>query len=679
MWLTFAAACLVSVVVLYSPGYFTGRAVRLGSFSALVVAPAFSVVLLVALGVVLQVAGVACPAWVLFLVALVISLVVYGASRFAFAQHGAPGSDATFGLCAIPWKLIGLYIGASLLVSCVVYVHAMADPYGFCRLDDSAAHYTLIRSLLDTGFYSMLSTNGYATLGGTGGYYPAAWHGAAAIVASLFGNSVALASNAMTLVVCAVVLPVGLLFMLRQLFPQRNQATIVASGAIVAVAFCAFPWGFVVRGQLLPNLLSFALIPGAMGLLVLLSQQSRGRGSRAPLALSFVVCVVAVAIAQPNGAFTLGIWAVSFGVYCLLRPMGEGTCRTRPDAKHIALALALLACSCLVWVALYCTPPLQSVVSYTWEAFLSPIQAVLAGGMFMFSERTGIQPFLALLVLIGLVRTCKDRRCLWLAAAFLLAFAIWFIGVTTEGTVKHLLAGFWYTDYYRTGAMAALFAIPLAAMGFAWLFEGLKTQLEKRLGGCGATRAASISVAALLALMLAVQFFPLHTKVGDSDIRAGLMAVHKQVKQRYSWEKYFTGEEDAFVKKCMEAIPEGAVVANFPNDGSCYAYGIEGLNTFFRRSSPDAYVCSKETGRLIRTALSSVSTSQTVRNAVRESGVQYVLLLDCGSGEGRTVSKLRYEDADWEGIETINDETPGFTPVLSEGDMRLYRVDAAFK
>lgn len=678
MWLTFAAACLASVVVLYAPGYFAGRAVRLDSLGAIAVAPAFSVALLVAMGVLLQVVGVSCPAWALFLAVLLFSLVVCGVSRFIFPKHDASASNGVLKMGGLEWKVVGLYIGISLLVFCIVFVHAMADPYGFCRLDDSAAHYTLIRSFLDTGFYSMLSANGYATLGGTGGYYPAVWHGAAAIVASLFGNSVALASNAMTLVVCAVVLPVGLLFMLRQLFPLRNQATIVASGAIVAVAFCAFPWGFVVRGQLLPNLLSFALIPGAMGLLVAMVQQCRGRGSRAPLALSFVVCVVAVAIAQPNGAFTLGIWAVAFGIGVLLCPMGEAS-HTRPGAKRIALAAALLAGACLVWVALYCAPPLQTVVSYTWEAFLSPVQAVLAGGMFMFSERTGIQPFLALLVLIGLVRTCKDLRYLWLAAAFLLAFAIWFIGVTTEGAVKHLLAGFWYTDYYRTGAMAALFAIPLAAMGFAWLFEGLKTQLEKRLGGCGATRAASISVAALLALMLAVQFFPLHTKVGDSDIRAGLMAVHKQVNQRYSWEKYFTGEEDAFVKKCMEAIPEGAVVANFPNDGSCYAYGIEGLNTFFRRSSPDAYVGSEETGRLIRTALSSVSTSQTVWNAVRESGVQYVLLLDCGSGEGRTVSKLRYEDADWEGIETINDETPGFTPVLSEGDMRLYRIDAAFK
>ena len=165
-----------------------------------------------------------------------------------------------------------------------------------------------------------------------------------------------------------------------------------------------------------------------------------------------------------------------------------------------------------------------------------------------------------LLVLIGLVRTCKDRRYLWLGIA-LLAFAIWFIGVTTEGTVKHLLAGFWYTDYYRTGAMAALFAIPLAAMGFAWLFEGLKAQLEKRLG----VRRQHVLLPSPLQHCshgcFAVQF-SLHTKVDDSDIRAGLMAVHKQVKQRYSWEKYFTGEEDAFVKKCMEAIPEGAVVAN---------------------------------------------------------------------------------------------------------------------
>lgn len=677
MWLMFAAACLASVVVLYAPGYFAGRAVRLGSFGAIAVAPAFSVVLLVAMGVLLQVAGVPCPAWVLLLGSFAISLVAYAVSRFGFGSFDVPekGNKLVDEL-----KIIALYVGASLAIAALVFLHAVGDPSAFCRLDDNTLHYSAIRSFIDTGFYSTLFVSGYSTLGDAGSYYPAAWHVATAVVAAFANDSVAIASNAMIVVTCSAVLPIGLAYMLNSLFSGKDKRIILFSGAVLSVAFCGFPWGFVVRGQLLPNLLSFALIPGAMGLLVAMVQQRKGLGSRVPCVLSFVVCVVAVAICQPNGAFTLGIWAVAFGVGYLLRPMSE-TRHARPGAKHVVLALALLVCACLVWVVLYCAPPLQSVVSYTWKAFLSPAQAIFAGGTFMFSERTGIQPFLTVLVVVGLARTCKNRQYLWLTAAFLFAFASWFIGVTTEGNVKHLLAGFWYTDYYRTGAMASLFAIPLAVMGFAWLFEGLKTQLEKRLGsgGCSAKRAGVVSASVLLAVMLAVQFFPLHAKVGDSDIRAGLMAVHKQVKSRYSWENVFTGEEDAFVKKCVDAVPEGAVVANFPNDGSCYAYGIEGLNTFFRRSSPGAYVGPEETGRLIRTALSSVSTSPTVRDAVKESGVQYFLLLDCGSGEDRTVSKLRYKEEDWEGIETINDETLGFTPVLSEGDMRLYRIDAAFE
>lgn len=676
MWLTFAAACLASVVVLYAPGYFAGRAVRLDSLGAIAVAPAFSVALLVAMGVLLQVVGVSCPAWVLLLAVLLFSLVVYGASRFIFPKHDASASNGVLRMGGLEWKVVGLYIGISLLVFCIVFVHAMADPYGFCRLDDSAAHYTLIRSFLDTGFYSMLNVNGYATLGGSGGYYPAAWHVAAAIVASLFDGSVAIASNAMMLAVCVFVLPLGLLFMIKRLFADREGYAVVISGSVVAVAFCGFPWAFLVWGQLLPNLLSFSLIPAAMGLLVSISQRDGGAVSFASLVVSFVVSVAAVAIAQPNGVFTLGVWAVAFSVSWILGPKGV----SGSIVKKRAVAVVFFAVACLAWVALFFAPPLHSVTSYTWKAFLSPEMALLAGSTFMFFERLGIQPFLTVLVVAGAVRLCKNRQHRWLVVAFLFAWVLWFIGATTDGSVKQFLSGFWYTDYRRTGGMAALFAIPIAAVGFAWLFGLGKALVVRVLGPKAAVRKVGIiSSAMLLAVMLVVQFFPLNVMVGDSDIRAGLMAVHKQVKSRYSWEKYFTAEEDSFVKKCVDIVPEGAVVTNFPNDGSCYAYGIEGLNTFFRRSSPDAFTGPEETGRLMRTALSSVSTSPTVQDAVKESGVQYVLLLDCGSGEDRTVSKLRYKDADWEGIEAINDETPGFIPVLSEGDMRLYRIDAALE
>lgn len=79
--------------------------------------------------------------------------------------------------------------------------------------------------------------------------------------------------------------------------------------------------------------------------------------------------------------------------------------------------------------------------------------------------------FLTVLVLLGIAKTLKDRRLRWLSVSYIAAFSFYVIDVATDGFVKQLLTGFWYTDYYRTGAMTALFAIPLAALGFAWLVK----------------------------------------------------------------------------------------------------------------------------------------------------------------------------------------------------------------
>ena len=56
MWLTFALAICLGVVVLYVPGYLVGRAVSLERFASVAVAPAFSVAALVILGIVLNAA-----------------------------------------------------------------------------------------------------------------------------------------------------------------------------------------------------------------------------------------------------------------------------------------------------------------------------------------------------------------------------------------------------------------------------------------------------------------------------------------------------------------------------------------------------------------------------------------------------------------------------------------------
>ena len=77
---------------------------------------------------------------------------------------------------------------------------------------------------------------------------------------------------------------------------------------------------------------------------------------------------------------------------------------------------------------------------------------------------------------------------------------------------------------------------------------------------------------------------------------------------------------------------------------------------------------------MLRTQLCDYAVSDEVRDAVEKTGARYVMLLDDKSYDDRTVVKLRYEEEDWLGIESITQDTPGFTLVLSEGDMRLYQI-----
>ncbi|WP_417758176.1 DUF6541 family protein [Senegalimassilia anaerobia] len=664
MWLTFALAICLGVAVLYAPGYLVARAVSLERFASVAVAPAFSVAALVILGVVLNAAHVRCDGWMLLLACAALCLLIYGVCRVLRGLRGVDGrTHLTRNAVDGEWVLVALYIGVAAVVSLVVFVHAMGDPVSFSRNDDTTVHLSVVRGFLDSGTFSTLNVTKYLDLGESGGYYPAAWHVVTAVVASLVGNQVTLATNAMILVVCVFVLPVGLLFLLRQLFPDNKLA--LYAGSLFSVAFCGYPWGFVVFGQLLSNLLSFALIPGALGLLI--SSLNASGPSKSGFAVAYACSMISVALAQPNGAFTLGIWSVAFAVSHLWSKRSDGYW----SGKRTAIILCFIACA--AWVLLFAAPPLQGVVTYSWKPTLSIPKAIVAGLLFMFTNREGVQPFLTVLVLLGIAKTLKDRRLRWLSVSYIAAFSFYVIDVATDGFMKQLLTGFWYTDCYRTGAMTALFAIPLAALGFAWLVKlGAGLLGKMRFGRQGSNN--SCVVAMVLVVLLAVcQFAPVRFAFGKTDVRPGLMKIHAEVSSRYSWEKGLTSEEDAFAKRVMSLAGHDCVV-NVPSDGSCWSYGVEGLNTLFRRSATAGPSGSEPYATVLRTQLCDYAVSDEVREAVEKTGARYVMLLDEKSYDDRTVVKFRYKEEDWVGIESITQDTPGFTLVLSEGDMRLYRI-----
>lgn len=91
MWLTFTFAICLGVVMLYAPGYLVGRAVSLERFASVAVAPAFSVVALVILGVILNAAHVRCDGWMLLLACAALCLLIYGACRVLCGLRGVMG------------------------------------------------------------------------------------------------------------------------------------------------------------------------------------------------------------------------------------------------------------------------------------------------------------------------------------------------------------------------------------------------------------------------------------------------------------------------------------------------------------------------------------------------------------------------------------------------------------
>ena len=80
---------------------------------------------------------------------------------------------------------------------------------------------------------------------------------------------------------------------------------------------------------------------------------------------------------------------------------------------------------------------------------------------------------------------------------------------------------------------------------------------------------------------------------------------------------------------------------------------------------------------MIREGLDTIAESEEVRRAVKDVSAEYVLLLDQGVpyDEGKWLLQTTEDSLKrWDGINRITDETPGFETVLSDGDMRLYKI-----
>ena len=680
MWFTFALCMLAGLLALYVPGMAVSRALGLRGAFAVACAPLASVALISLLCIAYGAVGIPCngasvlaPVVLVPIAGLLASHILrsQGRSRWSLPERAGRSSSA------FDFGSLALYIVAGLAVCVYVYIKSLDGPESFYARHDNITHLNLVRSYLDSGIWSTLQTSNYLAapdyaVSRTGGsFYPAAWHDLAALICSLTNCNVPIGVNALNAVLAGVAYPASMWVLMRALFPENRG--VILWGAVATMAFTAFPWAFFTKGPLYSNLLAFSLVPAPLGIIIASIRQGDPlRKALLPLGALGLLSFVSLALAQPNALFTALVFLACFGGKCLWESGWKASCPRKSTLLLVAYTCGVIA----LWVILFKLPFLQAVIWFEW-----PKNVTFTNGLFKLftlSFTASVpQALLATMVTVGAV-ACVAKRHSWLLLSPAFFAGTYLLSATTNGLLKHLLCGFWYTDPVRLAACATMFLVPVAAYGLWTVARCASTLLSQAIQAGNGRRCAAAVSAGLAIVFCLCNFFPSYHMPGQpkedtTDTPFGRVKYRLSGFYALDDEKVYDAAEQAFVRKVLEAIPEGALVLNQPNDGSVFAYGLDNLNTYYRQISHEG---ETENARLIREHLSDIVSDPAVQKAAKETGARYVLLLDQGVSRKKGTWLAQYKDPkSWRGIDSITDDTPGFKPILSNGEMRLYEIE----
>lgn len=670
MWLDFALCVVGGALILLLPGILLARSFRFPWVFALAVAPGCSIALYSLLGVVLSAASISASGPVLLGISLIVVVIPFAVS-FGLAWRRGERSAFWFDRRrerGVPSWEAAVYLLVGIAVSVVLLVKSFDGPESLTQTYDNVLHYGAVRAFLDSGRWSFLSMGQYGTAADaaidplmTTGFYPAAWHVVVALLADVMGVSPALAANAVNVLFCSLVFPLGMFAFLSALFPENRLA--VLAGAFASVAFAAFPWALYMSWPLFPYGSSLAVLPvvlfGFVGFFSRFAQVGR-----IGFLVVFLVSCVSVALLQPSGIF---VAALLLAPYCVQLSMGAVGRLKVGGWRLFAMRLLAGAVTAVliagIWIALYKAPFLQAVVNFRWAPSLEPPQAVLDAFSFAV-EGNPPQWILSLLVLVGVGYALRQSALRWLPFSFAFAVVVFVAASSFEGEARHLLAGFWYTDPYRVGAFVALAGMPLVALAVAALSKGLALVFPVRGRRAGAAILAlalgvAVCVGAYLIPARGATSFGFLLEQGETNASTGDNRPFGETKRR-------------FVEKARDVVGDDTLVLNNPYDGSMYAYGSTGLRTYYRDMGGYGATYESPESLAVRERLAEIGSSDDVAAAVRALGARYLLLLNDEAPIG-WFSPV-YLPVQWEGLTAIDDDTPGLEVVLAEDDMRLYRL-----
>ncbi len=644
----------MALLVLGVPGAAVVMALRLRGLVALCLAPAVSVSVVSASAVVAPLIHLPWGWPVLLLGTTIAALAAYLARRFIPAllptgPEAPPGSRATRG--TVPSAVAGVLVALAVTTTFLTVV--AATPEQFTQGYDSVFHLNATEYAVQTKNASSFAISGFILAPGRSVFYPAAWHGLASLLVILTGISIPAATNVLWLAVSGVVWPLSCVFLTRILFGEK-RTVLFAAGALAA-AFPAFPYLLLQYGSAYPNLLSNAMVPAGVGLVLLIVHPP----ARAPLGPAMALALVVLflpgtAMAQPNGVFSILLVLTPLLAYLVFLWLRTGFRRGRRRGwNRTALLVGSAGAAAALLLAL---PQFRGLFNYTSPAFL-PFPLAWLRNLTQAPNPIWFPAVaLTLLVALGAWTAAKVHRMRWLPASLLLVSFTYPLAAGTNLPPANVVMAPWWDNPERIAALMPLVAVPLAALGLGRCMEWLRARFRRfRLGPA---RSRTTTAAAALAVVLAFSnpgFWQMAGSVGKMyNVPAtpdGLAQVDAQ--------------ELALIHQLDSLTTPKDVIANNPYNGSALAMALADRHMLFPYSSQGAPTDDAYT---LRFWLNRVGSDQEVCAAAKRQGVTY--LLDFGTDY---IPAFDNPKSLYPGV-TLAAGSEGFTLVAREGHAALYKL-----
>ncbi|MFV0433669.1 MAG: DUF6541 family protein [Leucobacter sp.] len=666
MWLQFAPVLLLALVATVLPGLPIAWMLRLRGMAFLAAAVAASFVVLAVAMIATPLIGIAWGPLPVVLTAAVVTAVLIPIRVLTgrgIAAREAPRLDLRRRVVSALPTAAALLL-AFVLISWVIRI-GIGAPDSFSQSYDNVFHLNAVAWILETGnaspFAMTMTTLGSPT------YYPTLWHATAALVAQLSGCSVAVATNALTFAVVGWIWPVGMVFFARLVIGGGPLRTFAIAG--MSTASSVFPYAALTWGVLYANTLATALLPIAIGFLLL--GLRGGLPQRQPLPsvwIAFCGALGATVLAHPNAILGFGVFAIpmliAFG-YRTLRSGRRSEQRDRSSRTKLALQFGGTVVAIVCFAALWLWLSLQTTDNNRTYGYspLSALDDVLTGAPMNLERAVG----LAVLTLLGIVLLILRRRQWWIIAAYGFAVLLYVVAASTSGTVRDVLTGGWYNDAHRIAFLIPIAAVSLAAAAVAMLLEMLSAGLGRWVRQTGSSAARRLRPVALaVTLMLIIGSVQGQSLQSTQEYIRDLFGVDTGSEPGADPETdpgLVSNDELALFERLPETTPETALIAGDPWNGAAFAFAIGHRNVLFPHlqgsETPEMHQLATEFASLPAAEACELVTDLGVTHMIESSDRPY---------------QNRTEDSDeFKGLHRL-DRSPVLTRVDEEGGAALYEI-----